>query len=300
MHLALQRLAIPPNLPNQKLFKITTSAGKGQGWKALKDIQPGTPLLDEEALFWVSDDTTVDETFDRFEGFSTLSCPNPATPQRRFEVNSFAMGKDRRQKTRSGIFLLASRINHSCIPNAYCAWNSDLGKKGRLTVYAIVYIPKHAEILIDYCYPDSFKSRDQRHQGRSNYGFTCTCTACQLNTDSGMRSQNSRQIMGNLESQIDQRVPQDNNENSLHDLYRLSELLEEERLLYPQLADVYHQIALELRRKVQRVAGITGYEKTFRTEALQIARKKLDLDVKCNGHHSREVKKTLKFIRELC
>ena len=249
LHSALQRLAIPPNLPNQKIFRITALRGKGQGWKALKDIQPGTPLLDEGALFWVLQGTPVDNSFEHnHQGFSALTCPfTPATPQLRFDANNFEMGKGRQQKAKYGIFLRASRINHSCIPNAHFTWNPDLAPSGCLTVYAIASIPKDAEILVNYRYKDSFENRDDRHQGLRDYNFQCACPACRLDTDSGRQSEERRDRMRVLNNRITadrDPGPPDHTIESLSDLIELQSLLQEERLFYPQLADVYHQQVL--------------------------------------------------------
>jgi hypothetical protein len=46
-----------------------------------------------------------------------------------------------------GLFLEASRINHSCQPNAQHTWNASLG---RLTVHALRDIEAGREITISY------------------------------------------------------------------------------------------------------------------------------------------------------
>ena len=173
LHSALPRLAIPPNLPGQRISRSTAVRGKGHGWKAIKDIEPGTPIFDERAIFWVYENTNIDISHEQnFGGFAELTCPSspntPATPQRRFDANNFEMGKGRNRRKKNGNFPQASRINHSCVPNAHFAWNPDLGPsgdKGRLTVYAIVFISKDAEILINYRAEDFLKTRHQPHTG---------------------------------------------------------------------------------------------------------------------------------------
>lgn len=287
------------------MFEITTVRGKGKGWKALRDIQPGTPLLGEQVLFWVLDDTDVDDSHERDHNeFRALSCPRPVTPQRRFDANSFAMGIDENETNKYGIFPQASRINHSCIPNAYFTWNPELGQSGLLTVYAIVHIPKDAEIVVDYCSVDSLKNARDRHQDRLHYGFKCTCPACRTNTAFARKSDERRERMKVLEgliTPVENQEPADQTTESLFNHMEISNLLQEEGLIYPDLADAYHGQALWWWRESERVDGQKGadeYQKECRRQQLQNARKKLDLDVICNGHDSSEVKKTLEFMCE--
>ena len=300
LHSALQRLGIPPDLPNQQVFRITAVRGKGQGWKALRDIQPGTPLLGEEVLFWVLEGSTVNER-DHPE-FSALSCPGPdaVTPQRRFDANCFEMGKDRKHKKKSGIFPQASRINHSCIPNAYFTWNPKLGRSGLLTVYAIVLIPKSAEILVNYRPGDSLENRDHRHESRDYYGFTCTCKACDTDTSFAMESEERRNRMKDLAVAItatEDQDPSNQTTESLRNIIEMSNLLQVEGLLYPDLADAYHSQALWWCREGKRdQSSVAEYQEICREQELQAARKELDLDVTCNGHDSPRVRKTLDFM----
>lgn len=73
-------------------------------------------------------------------------------------------------------------------------------------------------------------------------------------------------------------------------------LLAQEGLLYPQLADMFFEEFKWYGREKQRDA--TGaesdrYKATCLEEALQAARKMLELDVLCNGHESTAVQKSL-------
>ena len=104
--------------------------------------------------------------------------------------------------------------------------------------------------------------------------------------------------MGTLDAQINNRAPQVHLKETLFDLIEFSNLLQEEGLFYPQLADVYDNQALWWKEERQRVLGgiSANYEEECRERALQVAKKKLDLDVTCNGHDSPEVKKTLTLI----
>lgn len=93
---------------------------------------------------------------------------------------------------------------------------------------------------------------------------------------------------------------QDQREQLLANIQFFRRQLQEERLFYPQLADVYEKEISWYRREIQFV--INGAELTkalYNEEALKVATAKLDLDVVCSGHDSPEVKGTLRTIREL-
>lgn len=110
-----------------------------------------------------------------------------------------------------------------------------------------------------------------------------------------------RTLQGNIERNVNPTLPTLRSQ-LLADLKAMGLRLQQERLFYPQLADLYHQEVMWYRREMDNVANwaaSAGYKASLLSEALQVARSKLDWDVVCNGHDSSEVKKTLKVIREL-
>ncbi|KAF2102560.1 SET domain-containing protein [Rhizodiscina lignyota] len=77
----------------------------------------------------------------------------------------------------AAVFPTASRINHSCVPNAHFAWNQNLDNgKGMETVHAIYDIEKGEEIEVTYC--DIFYDPAMRKWELQHYGFRCACPAC--------------------------------------------------------------------------------------------------------------------------
>jgi hypothetical protein len=116
-----------------------------------------------------------------------------------FETNAFKMESTRGEGT-SGIFAIASRINHSCSPNANQTWNSRIGC---LTVHAIKDIPINEEITIPYVFPTL--DRSQRLSGLKGYGFVCTCPICDdfaTSTPSGEVSRKRRQQIYRLDQDL--------------------------------------------------------------------------------------------------
>ena len=275
----------------------------GRGLKAVKEIPRGTPIICEKELPEVVNGT-VGVIQARDPLFQALFCPpNNPTPQGRFEANRFQMGKDTKGRQKEGIFEQASRLNHSCVPNAYFAWNY---RSRRLTVHAIVDIPKDAEIFVNYCADEYLMDRQQRQQELVSYQFNCTCQACQLNTNFGMASAQRRQEMQTLDTRIDNNanntLPVERSQQ-LIDIKAFSLLLQQEGLFYPQLADVYQLEVSWYIREIEKFAdgtGSTRYRMGLLEEALEVARKQLEWDVACTGHNSPEVKKTLRTLKVIC
>ena len=286
---AIQRLGIPPNPPNITLFQEAASPGKGQGLFAKIKIPKGTPLLAEKPLFAVVGGV-VEDRFKKLPEFLALSCPfRTATFKRRFDANSFEMSDDQR-----GIFVTASRFNHSCLPNAYFAWNPE---RNRQTVNAAVDISAGDEIFINYLYEESFEPSDERRNAFNQYEFVCTCPACLSGTEFGRASEDRRAITKTLDDEISQDTT--TKDERIFKIKRLGLLLHREGLVYPQQADLYRNQAswyIEELNANQRETD-NEYKGRCRRNALQSARHQLDLDIMCNGHDSPVVRETLAFIR---
>ncbi|KAH6885425.1 TPR domain protein [Thelonectria olida] len=75
--------------------------------------------------------------------------------------------------TTSGIWSLASRINHSCASNCRRSFIGDMQ-----IVRATRDIPADTEIFFCYCVPDPLESYDDVQKKFDNWGFTCDCELC--------------------------------------------------------------------------------------------------------------------------
>ena len=98
----------------------------------------------------------------------------------------------------SGVFMYASRFNHSCCANAYWGWNDMVGA---LTVHAIKDIAADEEITVAYLLP--YQDQHRRQQGLSQYDFICTCPACDQTTERGKTSENRRERILRLKFDLD-------------------------------------------------------------------------------------------------
>lgn len=120
----------------------------------------------------------------------------------------------------SAIGLLASRINHSCVPNVQFSFidtipsqlanivaqgsqvNESKENDGMMLFYALRNIPAHRELLANY---DSIYMNTEERQMKQQmyYGFRCTCEACTGKTEFWAKSDERRREMSQLKAQID-------------------------------------------------------------------------------------------------
>lgn len=77
----------------------------------------------------------------------------------------------------AGVFLAFSRMNHSCVPNAFSNWNSQIGQQ---TVQAARDIKAGEQIFFSYLGREgTFKSQKERASMIEKFwGFDCGCSDC--------------------------------------------------------------------------------------------------------------------------
>lgn len=161
-------------------YEIRDVPGKGVGLFATRDIDVGQLILAENPLFTASSPTSIVEAVDRLSdedraGFFALRDnhrPDAPSPVTIFKTNVFSLGAG--SSLEGGIFPIASRINHSCLPNVHHNWNPTLGKG---TIRAISPIGSAQEILTTYIGRQASRAERQAHL-RSRLRFECTCKIC--------------------------------------------------------------------------------------------------------------------------
>lgn len=67
-----------------------------------------------------------------------------------------------------------TRINHSCLPNVYYAYNAVTKK---LVFHATRDIAVGEELSVTYLAEESFHARDERQRLLEDFGFRCECEA---------------------------------------------------------------------------------------------------------------------------
>jgi hypothetical protein len=99
-------------------------------------------------------------------------------------LNGFTITDDLLQPVGLGVFPLAARFNHSCIPNCTQSFIS-CDQTVRLFVYANRDILEGDELTIAYIDVGTSTSR-RRQQLLSSYGFYCHCSRCSTTNDDGV------------------------------------------------------------------------------------------------------------------
>jgi len=195
----------------EQIFEIKATEGKGQGVFATQDISRGTRIMSEEPLIICKKIWDLSDVISQFEGLSpdsqrvifelycnrrddrdtarwlkfesrpaslVLSVEDQVTILAIYETNCFSI-----RAGCSGLFATASRMNHSCLPNAHHCWNGSLNRK---TVHAVRDIKAGEEIFTTYI--SLCRGPEDRQSVLSRYGFACNCPACDLSTDFGKAS----------------------------------------------------------------------------------------------------------------
>jgi SET domain len=180
-----------------KPYAIRAIAGKGKGLVATTRITKGTRLLSEIPIFKVPRDNPDSEALQRIVANEVKSLNDDH--QRAFfdltnihgNAHSESLGIARTNvlplgsKARfGGLFLEASRINHSCRHNAQNTWNENIG---RLTIHALRDIEVGQEITITYL-ASTAEYVERQHFLKEKFKFACTCELCSLSRAQRKRS----------------------------------------------------------------------------------------------------------------
>lgn len=88
------------------------------------------------------------------------------------QANLVRLSDDR--KCGTGVFPLASRINHSCIPNLQIHYIPSTEK---LVAHAVRHVNKGEELTISYL-SKACRTRKQRNEILEHRGFECKCRVC--------------------------------------------------------------------------------------------------------------------------
>ncbi|TVY18236.1 SET domain-containing protein 5 [Lachnellula arida] len=189
------------------------------------------------------------------------------------------------------VFLLGSRINHSCAPNVHFAYNSALGKQ---TFHAIRDIEAGEELAIMYINGTN-RTRGQRQDELKKWGFRCNCPICE-DTSRGRKKEEKRVELFRLDQELAtytrfnfQHGPEDSWKKALKAAQRMAGLQKSEGLLNRDLSISYHDAA----RYSARLGDASM--------ALLWAEKELEVDRYCVGvdhpHYSSE-SDTVRQLRE--
>ena len=286
------------NIEASALYNIKVSPGKGFGMFAASGLRKGTRIISESPFFTLakrpvisSSDTyapnAITNLFNRLSAseqfvYMGLHCPKRTDCSLIvgiYEANCYEMGHG------TCICVDASKINHSCIPNAHYSWNDTIQ---RITVHAVKDIPEGEEITISYCV--AINTLEGRKRALEVYGFTCSCPACQIDTEFARDSLIRRQQMVDLDHEIadyqNDRIAARAEHGHCDEWTAIMELwglLDEEGLFFDKV-QVYHDLAE------------CALKRGWKAEALALAGKELEADLYLLGTDSPSYKETMFFL----
>lgn len=228
------RSHIHPGIESETQFSMCQIApipGKGLGTIATRDIRQGILILEETPLatvqnqdFFAADgdeetDNMVKDIVDsvkrlsiqqRYEflqlyrffpdSYSEAFKQSPAPYNSdesidiiaKFLTNSF--GDTKHADVLKVLTLKASRLNHSCSPNATWRYNRETNK---FQIRANQDIASGSEVTIVYsCLLEPRKDRQAKLE--RGYGFVCECIACDLHSEYGIATENRRKQIQQL------------------------------------------------------------------------------------------------------
>lgn len=216
-------------------FRIADAGAKGLGVFALRQFHRGDLIVSEPPLFSLRDGGGNFAVLSAIRGLSPEklqqyeSLVNAHAESGRFEdplmgifwTNSLQMDQDH-----SGIFVQASRFNHSCSPNARYSWNPAIN---RFRIYALRDIACGDEILESYLSSRNVygSTRAARQARLARYAFTCACVVCGLPEPAAAANDRRRMKITELWESVPQ-FPPNQTRNRLLAVKRAIHLLEEE------------------------------------------------------------------------
>jgi len=196
----------PTEHDNRHLFEIKDTLSKGKGVFAVQHIPRGTLILSETPLLQAPNRIAAAQAFlelsipkqkaylqlhgmlsvDSFvnEQISDLTCKIASI----YQMNTFG----------DAVLELASRFNHSCIPNTQLANPADGTKTYEF--FVIRDIVAGEELCVAYTHP--FMTRAERQRSLQHWVFHCQCPACE-DTDEGQQKEDKFAAMTALHHELD-------------------------------------------------------------------------------------------------
>jgi hypothetical protein len=256
--------------PQEHLLEVRPTTDRGLAVFALRKVKAGTLILAEQPLILLSKVEENDSTAIERE-YSSLSRPDQKVYLKLFDAEKSRMSRvvsiyysncyNIEGFTGTGgsaIGALASRINHSCLPNVQFSFHEPTGQ---MRFFAIKDIPRGKEVTGNYDKVVFEGASRRQAKQMMYYGFHCQCEACAPETQFWTRSDERRRAM--LEAvktaqKCEKRYADPDTdggktagviEEALEALLKLEELLLKEGLVGVPLANNYRSLAKWAERK---------------------------------------------------
>ncbi|KAK3669538.1 hypothetical protein LTR78_010592 [Recurvomyces mirabilis] len=237
-------------------YAVRPVHSKGQGLVAMSKIRKGTRILAEAPILKVprhaSDLQAVSSiivkqlrTLSRDQQTAFFELHNAHgkrhdPPLGIMKTNVPPLGSDSYE---GGLFLTASRINHSCRNNAQNTWNEKIGC---ITIHAVKDIEEGQEVPITYLGQAAPYAERQRSL-RNKFFFDCKCELCSLPQVKREESDGRQQMIQDIDESIGSSAFGGGIEIGLKSVRVLLELLDQEGITDTSIPRAYYdafQIAI--------------------------------------------------------
>lgn len=255
--------------PQDDLLEVVDTPDRGFGVFTRRKIKAGTLILAERPLLSLSkteesDPTAIERVFS-----SLLTRAEQKTYLHLFDAEKSRMsrvtsiyysncynceGLKADGTGGSAIGAMASRINHSCVPNVLFSYHEATDE---MRFYAIRDIPRGKEVSSNYDKSVFEVAAQRRRKQQMYYGFMCTCEACEPKTDFWAKSDERRRDMYDAVRVVQGCEKKFSNmgadvgiaNEALDALVKLESLMIKEGLLGIPLANTYRSLAKWVERK---------------------------------------------------
>lgn len=275
------------HLAGEVYCEIRSTPEKGQSLFATRTIRSGTLIFSEEPLITLSrrneeSHVAIEDAFSAISKKdkkkylalfdaekSRMSAVVSIYYSNCYSIDSFVRpdAEDNLDEGGSCIGALASRINHSCLPNVCFSYmpRSAMHPRGQMRFHAIKPIPRGKELVSNYVKNIFEVAANRRQNTLLHYGFKCACESCLQPTHFWAKSDERRRTMKQaiqhlkgFEREWTKRQSPGSNDgpqnlrlcqDALLELSTLEEALIKEHLAYTPLANVYRSCAKWARRR---------------------------------------------------
>jgi len=205
---------------SKEIFTIKEIPGKGKGMVASTHIEPGATILKEiphiDVVFEDYDEALMeiirqfgDLKKERKQEFANLFDPEDSSNKkmsrskilRIFLANCVDIKGPKEDEDHRGVFLMFSRINHSCSPNAVISWSK---LPSEISIRASKRISIDEEITINYIRDDGCFYLEKRRKEilQQTWNFDCMCGICNLDKEALCENEDIRKQILELEEEL--------------------------------------------------------------------------------------------------
>lgn len=181
---------------NRYLLEIRSTEDKGKAIFAIEDIPRGTIILAESPLILATDRASAYQAFIgltypeqvaylRLHGMlsaSSLDLQDSTLDPPQLEIRCKIVSIWHMNSFAGAVLEIASRFNHSCIPNTHMGYQVDDNPENIFEFRVSRDVTAGEELSVAYIHP--FMARSERQAQFKGWEFECTCPACE-DTDQG-------------------------------------------------------------------------------------------------------------------